>query len=306
VTISPQQAVDQVNSVFGSHAGYRALHAKGTVAKGTFTPTAEGAELTRAAHLHGGSLPVTVRFSNAAGDPGHGDFLPDPRGFAIKIYLPDGQRTDVVAVSSPHLPTRTPDEFIGLIKAQGPGPRPGLGMLRFLLTHPGVLKKLPSLAPTLAPRASFAGITYYGIHAFKWIDAAGTARYVRYTLEPAFDAPKLGPRQAKRLGPDYLHNELGERFARGPVTFKLVVTIAEPGDPTDDPTAVWPSERRRVHAATIEVEMIDHTRDTGDDVLVFDPTRVIDGIELSDDPVLRFRSAAYTESVKRRMASRGL
>ena len=306
MAISARQAIDDINRVFGSHPGCRALHAKGTIAKGTFTPTEQGAELTRAAHMHAGTLPITVRFSNGAGDPTHGDFLPDPRGLAVKIYLPDGGRTDIVAVSSPLLPTRTPDEFIGLVKAQGPGPRPGLGMLAFLAMHRGILKKLPALAPTLAPRASYAGITYYGIHAFKWIDGDGTARYVRYVLEPEAEAAKLGPRQAKRLGPDYLQTELAERFSRGPVTFRLVLTIAEPGDPTDDPATVWPAERRRVHAGTLQIEMIDGTRDTGDDVLVFDPTRVIDGIELSNDPVLRFRGAAYTESVKRRMAARGL
>jgi catalase len=38
-------------------------------------------------------------------------------------------------------------------------------------------------------------------------------------------------------------------------------------------------------------------------VLVFDPTRVVDGIELSDDPVLRFRPAAYDVSVARRTTS---
>jgi catalase len=36
-------------------------------------------------------------------------------------------------------------------------------------------------------------------------------------------------------------------------------------------------------------------------VLVFDPVRVTDGIELSDDPILRFRSPAYRVSVERRM-----
>ena len=33
---------------------------------------------------------------------------------------------------------------------------------------------------------------------------------------------------------------------------------------------------------------------------VFDPTRVVDGIELSDDPILRYRPGAYSESVSRR------
>ena len=33
---------------------------------------------------------------------------------------------------------------------------------------------------------------------------------------------------------------------------------------------------------------------------VFDPSRVTDGIECSDDPVLRFRPRAYSESIRRR------
>jgi catalase len=68
----------------------------------------------------------------------------------------------------------------------------------------------------------------------------------------------------------------------------------------DDPWAVWPAERRRITAGTLEVTGLDTEREKGDDVLVFDPTRVVDGIELSDDPVLRFRSDAYRESVARR------
>jgi catalase len=59
-----------------------------------------------------------------------------------------------------------------------------------------------------------------------------------------------------------------------------------------------------VTAGRLLIEALDTEREHGDDVLVFDPTRVLDGIELSDDPVLKFRGGAYTESVARRMASR--
>jgi len=76
--------------------------------------------------------------------------------------------------------------------------------------------------------------------------------------------------------------------------------VAEPGDPVDDPSQVWPAERERVDAGTIVLTGPDTERETGDDVLVFDPTRVVDGIELSDDPVLRFRTLAYSESVRER------
>jgi catalase len=301
--MGPGEAIDIVNGVFGRHAGFRALHAKGIVCRGSFTPDPAAASLTRAAHMHGGTLPATVRFSNAAGDPTRPDWLPGPRGLAVKLYLPDGGRTDIVAVSSPRLPVRTPEDFIGLIKAQGPGPRPGFRLPLFLLRHPGVVFALPSLMPTVMLRTSYAGITYFGIHAFSWVDGEDRATFVRYTLEPDVPAPRLSPKQAKRGGPDYLQNELRERLATGPAGYTLTLTIAEPGDPTDDPSAVWPAGRRQVTAGRLVVDALDTERETGDDVLVFDPTRVIDGIELSDDPVLRFRGPAYTESVARRMRS---
>ena len=300
--ITPAAAIDAVRGVFGHHPGHRALHAKGILCRGRFTPGGEGAALTRAAHLHSGELPATVRFSNAAGDPGHPDRLPDPRGLAVKLYLPDGARTDIVAVSSPRLPVRTPEAFIALIEAQGAGPRPSLKLPGFLLRNRRALTILPSLAPTLLPRSSYAGITYFGIHAFRWIDAEDRARYVRYALEPEFTAERLSPKQGRGRGADYLQDELRERLAGGPVRFTLTLTLAEPGDPTDDPSAAWPKSRRRVRAGELVIDGLETDRETGGDVLVFDPTRVIDGIELSEDPVLRFRSAAYRESVARRTA----
>jgi catalase len=303
MSIDPAQAVDAINSVFGRHPGYRALHAKGLVCRGSFKPSAPAAALTRAAHLHHGELPATFRFSNGAGDPHHGDWMPDPRGMAVKLYLPDGSRTDIVCVSSPRFPVKTPEAFIELLKAQGAGAAAALKLPVVLARHPEALRSLPVLAPTLLPRTSYAGITYYGIHAFKWIDGGGVERYVRYSLLPETPADRLSPRAAKRRGPDYLQQELRERLATGPVRFTYELQIAIPGDPTDDPSAAWPKDRRRVNAGTLEVTGLDTEREAGDDVLVFDPTRVIDGIELSDDPVLRFRGPAYSESVARRMGS---
>jgi catalase len=166
-----------------------------------------------------------------------------------------------------------------------------------------VLLALPALAPTLALRSSYAGITYYGIHAFRWLDAEGHVTNVRYVLGPAAPAAKLSAKAAKQGGPDYLQHELRDRLATGPARFTLSLIIGEVGDPTDDPSAAWPASRRRVSAGQLTLEAIDGERDTGDDVLVFDPTRVVDGIECSDDPVLKFRGAAYTESVARRMRS---
>jgi catalase len=51
---------------------------------------------------------------------------------------------------------------------------------------------------------------------------------------------------------------------------------------------------------TFEITGLETGREKDGDVLVFDPTRVTDGIELSSDPVLNFRRDAYGESVARR------
>jgi catalase len=63
---------------------------------------------------------------------------------------------------------------------------------------------------------------------------------------------------------------------------------------------VWPAERQTVAAGTLEVTELETGRETGGDVLVFDPVRVTDGIELSEDPILNYRSAAYSVSIERR------
>ncbi len=302
MALDARSAVDSIVSVFGRHPGFRALHAKGTLLKGTFTPLPEAVELTSAPHFQGGPLHATFRFSNGSGNPAHPDYAPDPRGLAAKIYLEDGGRTDIVCVSSPRFPVKTPEGFIELVAAQGAGPLAAVKMPLVFARHPEALRNLPALAPTLRPPASYAVIPYYGIHAFKWIDSHGGERWVRYQLLPQAPHVGIAPWSARRSGPDYLQDELRARLATAPIAFTLEVQIAIPGDPIDDPSAAWPKLRRVVPVARYEITDLETDRETGGDVLVFDPTRVTEGIELSDDPVLRFRHAAYSESVARRMS----
>ena len=297
MTVAPEQAVDTVNKYFGRHDGFRALHAKGILFKAGFKATPEAAEFTRAVHMQGAEIPATVRFSNGSGNPNHPDYAPDPRGFAIKMYLPDDSRTDIVAVSNSLFPTRTPDGFVALLEAQ----KAPWKMPLFFARYPSALRVVPKTIPTLRPPRSYATIPYYGIHAFKWIDAHGDERYVRYTLKPEKEEPRLGPREARGRGRDYLREEIRQRVEQGRVRFTFEVQIAESGDRADDPTTAWPSSRRRVQVGTFEITGLETEREQGSDVLVFDPTRVTDGIELSDDAVLQFRPKAYDASVRRRM-----
>ncbi len=302
MTLTPAQAVDAANEAFGVHPRRRALHAKGTLLRGTFTASPQARELTRAAHMQGEPVPATVRVSNGAGNPELPDYAPDVRGLAVKLYLQDGSRTDLVTQSAPRFPVRTPEAFIELIRAQIRTPAMAWRLPLFLARHPRAAALLPTNLPALAPPESYAAIPYHGVHAFRFIDANGGSRYVRFSFIPEQEAKLLNPRAARQRGRDYLQEDIRRRIADGGVRFTLRLQVAEPGDNIDDPSAAWPVQRRQVDAGTLEVTELETEREQGDDILVFDPTRVTDGIECSEDPVLRFRRRAYDESVKRRSA----
>ena len=78
---------------------------------------------------------------------------------------------------------------------------------------------------------------------------------------------------------------------------QLQVQLAGFDDDVDDPSSIWPDERRRVIAGTLEITGIDRDADDG---IVFDPMRLVDGIEPSRDPVLLYRPPVYSLSHERR------
>ncbi len=122
-------------------------------------------------------------------------------------------------------------------------------------------------------------------------------RWVRYTWRPAIGEASIRRKQAKSEGPDYLFDELRERLGREPIRMGLELQIAGEGDDPHDPSSVWPKHRERIVVGSLEVTGIDEDADDG---LVFDPMRLVDGIEASDDPVLRYRPAVYSLSHARR------
>ena len=303
----PEQVVDAINDINGRHDGTRAVHAKGVLCAGTFTATEAGAALTRAAHMRGRPVQATVRFSNGGGDPGAPDYAKDGRGLAAKLYLDDGTRTDLVGITLPQFFVRTPEDFLEFTRARRPDPetgQPDMGRLgAFLEAHPEALPAIQHALGQPAP-ASYAQLTYHGIHAFRWAAPDGAERWVRFSFVPTAGEEGLSDEEARAGGADYLQHELRERLAAGPVEFGLDVTIAADGDDPDDPTVAWPDERERVRAGHLRVEGLDTSRERDGDVLVFDPTRVTDGIELSGDRILRFRPDAYAVSVERRSGAR--
>jgi catalase len=298
-----ERLVDAINAVSGRYPHTRAAHAKGIVLAGTFTATPEAAELTRAPHMQGDEVRATVRFSNGSGNPHARDAAKEGRGIAVKLYLPDDSRTDMLGITRPVFFVRTPEDFEAFMHALVPDPETGhpdpTKIGPFVEAHPEVMTAIQAMLTAPAPE-SYATVTFHGIHAFRWIDADGGSRFVRYRFVPVAGEASLSDEEAKERGSDYLQDEIAERIEQGPAELDLQVQIAEDGDAVDDPTVAWPDERQIVTVGRLAVTGLDTERERDGDVLVFDPTRVTDGIELSDDQILRARPGAYSVSVERR------
>jgi catalase len=298
-----EQVVDAINDVSGVHPGHRAAHARGTLCAGRFAATPAAARLTRAAHMQGERVRATVRFSNGGGDPGAPDYATEGRGMAVKLYLANGGRTDMVALSLPVFFARTPEDFLEFTRARRPDPETGqpdaerLGA--WFAAHPEAGPAIQA-AVTAPPPASYAACEYNGIHSFRWVNEAGEGRFVRFRWEPEAGIESLSAEDARARGATYLQEEVAARAAAGGAAFRLVAILAGADDPVDDPTAAWPEERERVVVGRLELTGPEQERERAGDVLVFDPTRVVDGIEVSNDPILLFRRDAYAVSVERR------
>ena len=240
---SGEDFVAVFNKIFGAHEGFRANHAKGIMAEGTFTPTKKAKSFSKAAHLQGPAVPVTVRFSSATGVPNIPDSDPNsfPKGMAVKFKLPDGTDTDIVCISINGFPASTPKEFFDFLTAisqsppDAPHPTP---VEAFVGSHPAT-KHFVAEIPKPTP-ASFATQPFFGVNAFRFINAKGAKKYGRYFLVPAAGASYLDPADAAKRPPDFLNDELTERLKKGSVSFKLLVQLAKKGDPINDGTKVWP------------------------------------------------------------------
>ncbi len=291
--ITPEQAIDRISVRFGVHPGARALHAKGVICSGRFVPTLEAAELTGAAHMRE-EVSVLARLSNGSGDPGEPDYAPDVRGLGVSFELPGGARTDIVAQSAPNFPVKSPDAFVALIEATERRPAMAWKLPLFLARNPSAIGALRANAAALKPPSSFAELSFYAVHAFRWQSEDGEINWVRYRWLPDLGS-ELGSRGRGR-GRDYLLEELDERLEHGSVRFTLELQLAGPGDDPHDPTSRWDADGRRVDAGSLELNAVAE----GHDGIIFDPLRLSDGIEPSEDPILHFRPRAYAVSYDRR------
>ena len=295
----PTQIVNLANKVDGVHPGYRAFHAKGVVVEGTFKASVEAAKLSRATLFSGSTVAVTARFSDGSGMPTVPDGSPAmPRGIAMKYHLPGGGDTDMVTNSFKFFPVGTGEDFRDLLQAivasPPDAPKP-TKLEQFFASHPNAPKAIGSLPIP----DSFADEEYHGIDAFVFVNKSGQRQAVRYLIVPE-KLVHITPEEAAKQSPNYLFDDLAKRIAQKPLVFHLKAQLAEPGDQTKDASQPWPDDRKVVDLGVLTLTKVAPNSAEVEKKLLFMPTNLTAGIELSDDPLPQVRAAAYGVSFGRR------
>jgi catalase len=279
--------------------GHRRNHAKGICFTGSFEANGAGSTLSSAPVFARGQYPALGRFNLGTADATAPDATVRVRGMGLRISAPDGQEWRTAMINAPVFPVSTPQAFYGLLLAS-------------TSKDPNAMKTFAAANPEIAAfgawtengpwTGSYAEERYNGLNSFIFTDGSGAEHAVRWSLLPAAQPVPVSQEDLAKRGPNFLEQEITERVRGGPLRWTMVVTVANPGDPTADPSKAWPDDRRSVEVGTLVVQQIEAERDGPCRDINFDPTVLPSGIRTSDDPFPAARSSAYAKSYDRRTA----
>jgi catalase len=283
--------------------GFRRAHAKGVCVSGRFEADGAGAGLSRTTLFRAGTVPVVGRFSTAGGNPIATDGRNVFHALGLRFMLPGGEEWRMALDHTPIFIVSNPADFVALQQAGIPDPKTGkpdpARIKAFAASHPETQAFMDYMKTAPLP-SSFANGTYYSINAFRFVDAAGTTRLVRWQFVPETPFAALDKATLDALPRDYLFRDIIGRIARGPLRWRMIVTVANPGDRTDNATVRWTGPHRQVEVGTLVLEKAATEAVGGCRDVNFDPLILPRGVAASDDPLLPARSAAYSASFRRR------
>jgi catalase len=276
--------------------GWRPVHTTGVFVTGCFLVTGD-ALMHAPAHLRPGpAIAAMARFSSCdprlpANDRRHG-----PRGLAVRLSLPDGATTDLVAMSTDRFLVSTRGAFIAASRAMRchfPLRWIRIGWLTALRQV-----RAPVTFALAFPPRSYARLDYHTINTFVW--TAGGAQPVRHRWRPDDDPLRLWPWTRLFKHRRYLDRELAARLERGAVRFWLEVQLPHDVSAARLADVAKPLPRcipwTRVGQLRLD-RMVTGEEAGALDRLVFSPTHLVDGVELyPGDEIMAARAAAYPAS----------
>jgi catalase len=301
--LSPRSMINTFEQVNGPHPGFRRNHAKGVCVSGYFESNGRGVTLSKASVFKPGRVPVIGRFALAGGQPYVADEAHTVRSMAILFKTADGQEWRTGINNIPVFPVGTPEGFYELLLASAPDPTTGkpdsAKMNHFLAKYPESAKAL-QLIQSFPFSSGFENSTYNSLNAFRFINEQGTITPVRWAMAAVQPFAPISDAPVGQGENNYLFDKLIANIHSHPLEWRLVITVGQPGDPTNDATLPWPPGREQIDVGTLTIDHVESEDTSPARDINFDPLVLPNGIAGSDDPLLSARSAAYARSFTRR------
>ena len=297
--LTPGKMVAALAPPTGVALGHRRNHAKGICFTGVFEANGAGSALSKAQVFTRGQYPVLGRFNLATADANAPDGTVRVRGMGLQISTPNGEVWRSAMIDAPFFPVSTPQAFYELLLASAS--KDPDAMKTIAGAHPEIAA-FGAWAKSAPWTGSYAEDRFNSLNSFVFADSSGTEKTVRWSLLPAAQPVPVSPEDLAKRGPNFLEQEIAERVSGGPQRWTMVVSVADPGDPTADPSKAWPEDRRAIDVGTLMVQQIEPERDGPCRDINFDPTVLPSGMRTSDDPFPAARSAAYAKSYDLRTA----
>jgi catalase len=295
--------IDGFEKVNGVHSGFRRNHAKGLCVSGFFESNGAGTRISKAVVFRSGRVPVIGRFSLGTGDPNQADGPGLARGLGIEYQLPDGEEWRTAMINLPVFPFKDPQAFYENMMASAPDPvthKPDPAkQAAFMASHPETLHAI-EIFKSHEPSSGFDNSNFYGLNAFIFTSGDGKKTPVRWSLVAEQPYVPVSAAPAPAGDKDYLFQGVIASILQHPLKWHLLLTLGQPGDPTNNATVQWPADREQVDVGTLTLDGVEAEANSETRVVNFDPLVLPAGISPSDDPLLSARSAVYSESFTRR------
>ncbi len=294
----------------------RIVHARGAGAHGHFQVYKSLARYTSAGFLQDPAVttPVFVRFSTVAGSRGSSDLARDVRGFAVKFYTQEGNY-DLVGNNMPVFFIQDAMKFPDLIHAVKPEPHNEIPQAAsahdtfwdFVSLMPESMHMIMWVMSDRAIPRSLRMMEGFGVHTFRFINAQGKSRFVKFHWKPLLGMHSVLWDEALKISgqdPDFQRRDLWEAIESGDFPeWEFGIQVVEEKDEHAfdfdllDPTKLIPEELvpvQLVGKLTLDRNPDNFFAET--EQVAFHPGHLVPGIDFTDDPLLQGRLFSYTDT----------
>jgi catalase len=296
-----EQLVDALDSIWGStrrgggRHGLRAAHTHGSLALGGFELARTLDDRLSIPLLTDSPIRAVARFSNFSGDVERDDRHRQVHGLALKLESQTQAPLDMVLIDVKRFVAANPDDFEAVVRHyRRPGLRRYVGLFALAVLGRTRLIALVRIRPKRPP--SYLTRTYHGVNTFYWGRDRDRAIPVRYRVVPHHTRRAILPRRLDRY---MLDAELQERLRDGvELRLELVDGSDLSHDRLVDPMRAWPRCMPVFHLGHVTLTGYDGSDER--DPSLFQPLRLPEGVNPSDDEILLARRGAYSSSYLRR------